>query len=106
MVDVGNHIHTVHLRHFNIHQHQGWLLVMQRGEGIHHMVAGENLPGVAYDAAQHLLEKLELQLVIIQNQNLVIGKFRFLLYISNLMAIGILSFLILSRIGRRIMLNF
>ena len=106
MVDVGNHIHAVHLGHFDIHQHQGWLLVMQRGEGIHHMVAGENLPGVAYDAAQHLLEKLELQLVIIQNQNLVIGKFRFLLYISNLMAIGILSFLILSRIGRRIMLNF
>ena len=70
------------------------------------MVAGEYLPGVAYDAAQHLLEKLELQLVIIQNQNLVVGKFRLLLYISNLMAARILSFFILSRIERRIMLDF
>ena len=74
MVDVGNHLCTIHFWHFYVHQHEGWLLIVQDGECINHMIAGEYLPGIACYASQHFLEKLKLKLVVIENQNLMVGK--------------------------------
>ena len=47
VVDVLDQVLAAHLRHLDVHQHDGRLLVVQKGEGIGHVVAGEDLPRVA-----------------------------------------------------------
>ena len=76
VVDVLNHPDAVHLGHFDVHHHQRWMLVVEHGERFGYMQTGKDLPAVAYQLLQHLLEQSELQWVVVEQQYLVVSEMR------------------------------
>ena len=74
VIDHADNLRSVHLWHFYIHQHQGGLLVVQNGKSLGNMLTGKYLPVVIGLAVQHLLKQLQLQTVVVEDQNLMVGK--------------------------------
>ena len=84
VIDVLNHLHTIHFWHFDVHHHHRRLLIVKCRKGFRHMMASDYLPRITYQTAQHLLQQLQLQSIVVQNENLVVGEIplRFLLVFS------------------------
>ncbi len=74
MIDHADDFCSVHLGHLYVHQHQGGLFVVQDGECLGDVLACKYLPVVVSLAVQYLLEQLQLQMVVVEYQNLMVGK--------------------------------
>ena len=84
VIDVLNHLHTIHFWHFDVHHHHRRLLIVKCRKGFRHMMVSDYLPRITYQTAQHLLQQLQLQRIVVQNENLVVSEIplRFLLVFS------------------------
>ena len=76
VVQVLDDLHSVHLWHLNVHEHEGGLLVVEGGECVGDMMADDDLLWGNRQTAQHLLEKLQLQGVVIEQEDFGVFPFR------------------------------